>query len=779
MQRVQISPDGVDSNPADGSVGASDRPDSVAEKPKPASSDEPDQCGEDWERCARILAQHSDEMVQRWKSEIDMLLVFAGLFSAVLTAFNVQSYLLLQPDEQGEMLATLVAMSSQINGYTYSPPFLNATVKVPPGGNKPFTPPSYAIWLNSLWFSALICTLSASSVAITVRQWLHQYSSGLTGTSREVARLRQYRYENLTKWRVATIVTILPALLQLALILFLAGLLVLLWNIHPKVALVASVLVAMLLSFNVAVTVLPAFRADCSYQSPNALCIYIVVQYTGGLIRLVLVAIDKTAYHMGMCRSTVIRDICWSVMRVVRRALRYQGTWGMFDTWEIREKHETHALAGDFDFSLLQKVYEITLDDHLLETTMARCMKSLEPITTLRGCVQFLHTNTTVEDLFGSTHPDSDRSADVRFAQGRRRARYQTFLFKQVLILVPQCAESIGPSSRRAFDDIARKVIALVPPITIGPERHLSHVHSDRTTDSASLLHALAKLVVADVATADAFMKLIANVKQLDFRSGGQGLRGLNADILQSIIDALPTTPNEVAKRLDWRYSLLAGDYFATVTGLIDVIRWVQSIPGAIEAGRAQTLLHSVLTSTEVVLSDTSWRMSADTQHQVMTALSEMADTHPWRSDYHALLPTLSRLVADSSSDRTTRAAALKLIRVVQDVPKMIHQAHLLEMPRLAGDYSSRMLLAQMETADTVVLPKLSTVGAFELPSDVHGKLFTSAVAGEGLTPSSFISDCRRATHQAYLLLLFTKTRFGFVYCNTDTDRLHSRHCTW
>ncbi len=37
------------------------------------------QTAEDWERCARILAQHSEEMVQRWKSEIDMLLVFVSV----------------------------------------------------------------------------------------------------------------------------------------------------------------------------------------------------------------------------------------------------------------------------------------------------------------------------------------------------------------------------------------------------------------------------------------------------------------------------------------------------------------------------------------------------------------------------------------------------------------------------------------------------------------------------------------------------------------------------
>lgn len=37
------------------------------------------QTEEDWEHCARILAQHSEEMVQRWKSEIDMLLVFVSV----------------------------------------------------------------------------------------------------------------------------------------------------------------------------------------------------------------------------------------------------------------------------------------------------------------------------------------------------------------------------------------------------------------------------------------------------------------------------------------------------------------------------------------------------------------------------------------------------------------------------------------------------------------------------------------------------------------------------
>ena len=92
-----------------------------------------------------------------------------------------------------------------------------------------------------------------------VKQWLSEYNTGLTGASREIARLRQHRLNNLAKWHVAEIVAFLPILLQLALLLFFAGLLVLLWNLHPAVATVASVLIGILGAFTGVTIVLPSF----------------------------------------------------------------------------------------------------------------------------------------------------------------------------------------------------------------------------------------------------------------------------------------------------------------------------------------------------------------------------------------------------------------------------------------------------------------------------------------------------------------------------------------
>ena len=246
------------------------------------------------------------------------------------------------------------------------------------------------------------------------------------------------------------------------------------------------------MSLTVTVTVIPAFKADCPYQSPAALCFFRASQYLGGFIRLSLV-VDKTVYNIGMWRSRAMQNICWTTRRVVRRALRFQGTWGVFNTWEVRERHEAHGFAPDFDFSLLEKVYEITLDDHLLETALARCLETLEPAVALRGCVEFLHKNTTVQDLLSPDDPDHDDSADVLFAQGRRRVSHQTFLFTQVLALVPACALSIGPSTRRFFEEATQKLLASLPPELVGRARYISYGDSERRFDSVFIIGALGK----------------------------------------------------------------------------------------------------------------------------------------------------------------------------------------------------------------------------------------------------------------------------------------------
>ncbi|TFK86768.1 hypothetical protein K466DRAFT_618695 [Polyporus arcularius HHB13444] len=99
---------------------------------------------------------------------------------------------------------------------------------------------TWPVWLNVLWFSALISSLASASIGIVVKQRPRESNVGLSGTSEHVARLRQsHRLNNLIKRGVGGIVSLLLVPLQASLILFLASLLVLLWTIDIAVASVA------------------------------------------------------------------------------------------------------------------------------------------------------------------------------------------------------------------------------------------------------------------------------------------------------------------------------------------------------------------------------------------------------------------------------------------------------------------------------------------------------------------------------------------------------------
>ncbi|TBU39977.1 hypothetical protein BD309DRAFT_377684, partial [Dichomitus squalens] len=188
-----------------------------------------------WHSAAEALKDYHDNLVERWQKETDVLLVFAGLLSGVLTTFNVQIYQLLQPGPNDATLAVLEQISKQLDGFSFNGQFLNSSQPARPLNQiqPPFVPAATAVWMNTLWFASLICSLASASIALIVKQWLNGLTVGLSGTSRESARLRQYRLNGLLRWRVGAIVFIPSLLLHIALVFFFTGLLILLWTLHP------------------------------------------------------------------------------------------------------------------------------------------------------------------------------------------------------------------------------------------------------------------------------------------------------------------------------------------------------------------------------------------------------------------------------------------------------------------------------------------------------------------------------------------------------------------
>ncbi|KAH9926014.1 uncharacterized protein B0H18DRAFT_827358, partial [Fomitopsis serialis] len=205
-----------------------------------------------WPVLAKEVWSYEKERIERWRNEINTLLVFAGLFSAVLTAFVGAYYAVLLPPPDFNTVI-LERISEQL-GNTSSNPDIAPTSSSSPFPSAPPAPR----WIATLWFASLVFSLGAASIALAVNQWLnfHAEQSGLRTTQQKV-RTWQLRRDALNKWKVEFIVGLLPCLLQVALILFLIGIMGYLWVLGPDIAVLSTVLVGVLLLFLASTSVLP------------------------------------------------------------------------------------------------------------------------------------------------------------------------------------------------------------------------------------------------------------------------------------------------------------------------------------------------------------------------------------------------------------------------------------------------------------------------------------------------------------------------------------------
>ncbi|KAL0063655.1 hypothetical protein AAF712_009454 [Marasmius tenuissimus] len=173
-----------------------------------------------WEVITKEVTSLDEGLVGGWKEDIDTLLVFAGLFSAVVTAFTIESYQWLEPAPEDANVVLLTQIFQKLNNETISPP-------------PQFEVSASAIRINVLWFLSLTIALVDALFALLCKQWIREHVRHThTRSPAEALALRWLRNQSLEKWHVPAILASLPILLELALFLFLAGVLELLWIRH-------------------------------------------------------------------------------------------------------------------------------------------------------------------------------------------------------------------------------------------------------------------------------------------------------------------------------------------------------------------------------------------------------------------------------------------------------------------------------------------------------------------------------------------------------------------
>ncbi|ESK89467.1 hypothetical protein Moror_16126 [Moniliophthora roreri MCA 2997] len=149
----------------------------------------PTDADKSWERLIREVNRYDDAMVKNWKEEIDTQLVFAGLFSAVVTAFAVESYQWLSEDPADTTVVLLTQLSMQLSNLT--------TI---PHERTPFQPDASSIRINCFWFLSLIFSLTSGLFGLLCKQWLREHERDIpTRTPGEALALRQLRRDSLAK----------------------------------------------------------------------------------------------------------------------------------------------------------------------------------------------------------------------------------------------------------------------------------------------------------------------------------------------------------------------------------------------------------------------------------------------------------------------------------------------------------------------------------------------------------------------------------------------------
>ncbi|KAL1699569.1 hypothetical protein EV121DRAFT_216006, partial [Schizophyllum commune] len=232
----------------------------------------PDAYGEEMSSKARVWSVYNDETqivdgerVKALNGTLDVLLVFAGLFSAVVTTFVAQSSQALNPDYT-QITASLV----------YELVRMQRAAAVGSNNPVPMSQLSFGsktserndLWVNGLWLVSLTLSLLTALFSVLAKQWIQHYNSLSAGSPRDRAILRQYRINGFERWKVPSIVGFLPGLLTAALLLFLAGLAVYVAPMDSTIFAITLGISTTAIILYAATIALPIFVPHCAYKTP-------------------------------------------------------------------------------------------------------------------------------------------------------------------------------------------------------------------------------------------------------------------------------------------------------------------------------------------------------------------------------------------------------------------------------------------------------------------------------------------------------------------------------
>ncbi|KAK7690744.1 hypothetical protein QCA50_005843 [Cerrena zonata] len=234
-------------------------------KPKKISEDvqrvlvEPDRTG--WAKISDSVRKYDEERTNDVKEDIDALLTLAGLFSAVMTTFVIDSYTRLMRDQESSTNAFLAQLIHLNTGFAI--PTLPSVT--PPQG--PTLSTDAAVRINILWSCSLILSLVTASLGVYIKQCIHAYMSLENRSPLIQLRIRFFRDDGLANYGVWEIAALLPVLMQMSFFLFLIGFAEFIIGINPLAGWSGTGIMVVWLTFMVVTSMIPLVSSQWPYKS--------------------------------------------------------------------------------------------------------------------------------------------------------------------------------------------------------------------------------------------------------------------------------------------------------------------------------------------------------------------------------------------------------------------------------------------------------------------------------------------------------------------------------
>ncbi|KAJ3525339.1 hypothetical protein NMY22_g10616 [Coprinellus aureogranulatus] len=158
-----------------------------------------------WRLYLEDAEREAKERAELWRTGLDSLLIFAGLFAGIVSSFVIDARKDIQMDSEQRSLSKITSIMTHSDSTSQS-----------------ITPS--ARWTSALWILSLYITLFGTIMGVLARSWLTKFVPATTRREAQDAYERYRLDRQAEQWFLKEVFTLVPLLVQIAAFLFLAGL---------------------------------------------------------------------------------------------------------------------------------------------------------------------------------------------------------------------------------------------------------------------------------------------------------------------------------------------------------------------------------------------------------------------------------------------------------------------------------------------------------------------------------------------------------------------------